>query len=201
MPRNDAYAQGVQFPVLGDAPDIEVATETLVNGIVPKTVMRFANANARSAALSGASAPVPGMITYLIAEDRWDMRVSDNVWRPLSPGPWKAFSFLSGYSAHGGGPAYRIINGTVELRGLIRRTNGSNFVTNYESQFGTLPAEARPAGGWRYFSAATNFSITNGVNYHSARLAMTTEGAMLYSVPVNAKTNWISLDGVRFSID
>ncbi|MGV9546851.1 hypothetical protein [Streptomyces ardesiacus] len=201
MPRNDAYSQGVPYPVLGDAPDIEVATQAIVNGILPRTVMRFANANARSAALSGASKPVPGMITYLVAEDRWDRRDGDNVWRPLSPGPWKPFTFSSGYSASSGGPAYRIVNNTVELRGTFQRTNGAAFITNDETRFGTIPTEARPTGGWRYFSVATNLHSVSGVTYHSARLAVGTDGSLNFATKLNSKTTWISLDGVRYSID
>jgi hypothetical protein len=201
MPKNDAYAQGVQYPVLGDVPDIEEALKGIVDGIVPRTVMRFANANARAAALSGATAPVPGMITYLVAEDRWDRRDGDNVWRPLSPGPWKPFTFSSGYSAESGGPAYRIVNNTVELRGTIRRTNNGNFVTNDETRFGTLPTEARPTGGWRYFTVATNLHTVTATTYHSARLAVGTDGSMNFACQLNSKTTWISLDDVRFSID
>jgi hypothetical protein len=201
MPRSDSYSQGIQYPVLGDSPDIEVATQTIVNGIVPHTVMRFANANARAAALSGVTKPVPGMITYLVAEDRYDRRDGDGVWRPLSPGPWKPFTFSTGYGAASGGPAYRIVNNVVELRGTFQRTNGGNFITNDETRFGVLPTEARPSGGWRYFSAATNFHAVNGVSYYSARLAIATDGGMHFAVPVSAKAIWISLDGVRFSID
>ncbi|PPS86419.1 hypothetical protein [Streptomyces sp. MH60] len=201
MPRNDSYAQGVQYPILGDAPDIEEAFKPVVDGIVPKTVMRFANANARSAALTGATKPVPGMITYLIAEDRWDRRDGDNVWRPLSPGPWKPFTFVSSYSASSGGPAYRIVNNTVELRGTFQKTSGGLFITNDETKFATLPTEARPTGGWRYFTVATNLHQVTATTYHSARLSVGTDGSMNFACQLNSKTQWISLDGVRFSID
>ncbi|AKZ59163.1 hypothetical protein SAM23877_6118 [Streptomyces ambofaciens ATCC 23877] len=200
MPRKDLYGQGIQSPVLGDAPDIEEATKGIVDGIVPKTIMRFANANARSAALSGATAPVPGMVTYLIAEDRFDRRDGDNVWRPLSPGPWKPFSFASGYSAHTGAPAYRIINGEVQLRGVVRRTNGADLVLNTETSLGTLPAEARPTA-WRYFLAPTQFTNVSGVSYFSARIGVAPDGTINYIMPLKSSSNWIGLDVVRFSLD
>ncbi len=200
MPRNDAYSQGVQYPVLGDAPDIEVATQTIVNGIMPKTVMRFADASARAAALSGATAPVPGMITYLIAEDRWDRRDGDNVWRPLSPGPWKPFTFASGYSANSGGPAYRIVNGEVHLRGTISRSNNADLVVNDETRFATLPTEARP-NAYRYFIQPAQWTTKNGFTYFHARVGIFPDGSMNFLLPLNSRSEWIGLDGIRFSLD
>lgn len=200
MPRSDAYSQGVQYPVLGDSPDIEVATQTIVNGIVPKTVMRFANANARAAALSGEAAPVPGMITYLIAEDRYDRRDGDGVWRPLSPGPWRPFTFASGYSSYSGSPAYRIVNGEVHLRGTIARSNGSALVVNDETKMGTLPLEARPSA-YRFFNQPTQYIVKNGVSYFSARVGIFPDGTINYFLPLNSQSGWVGLDGIRFSIE
>lgn len=200
MPRSDAYSQGVQYPVLSDAADIESQLQSLVNGVVPKTVMRFANANARAAALTGDAAPVPGMITYLIAEDRWDRRDGDNVWRPLSPGPWKPFSFASGYSANSGAPAYRIVNGEVHLRGTISRSNNADLPVNTETRFGTLPTEARPTA-WRYFIQPAQWTTKNGYSYFHARVGILLDGTMNFLLPLNSRSEWIGLDGIRFSLD
>ncbi|MYR43072.1 hypothetical protein [Streptomyces sp. SID5910] len=200
MPRNDAFSQGIQYPVLGDAPDIEVATQTIVNGIVPQTVMRFANANARAAALSGESAPVPGMVTYLNAEDRYDRRDGDGIWRPLSPGPWKPFTFATGYSANSGGPAYRIVNGEVHLRGTISKSNGSALTVNAETRLGTLPTEARP-NAYRYFIQPTQWTTKNGVSYFHARVGVFPDGTINYLLPLNSQSDWIGLDGIKFSIE
>lgn len=201
MPKPDSYGQGVPYPVLSDAPNIETALQALLNGVVPLTVMRFANANERAATLSGAYKPVPGMITYLIAEDRHERRDGDGVWRPLTPGAWKPITFASGYTANSGSPAYRIVNQEVHLRGTFRRTSGADLATNDETTFGTLPSEARPVGAYRYFSAAGNFANTSGVSYFSGRIGIAPTGGMVYIMPLNAKSAWLALDGIRFSID
>jgi hypothetical protein len=201
MPRNDAYSQGVQYPVLGDSPDIEVATQTIVNGIVPKTVMRFANANARAAALSGEAAPVPGLITYLIAEDRFDRRDGDGVWRPLSPGPWKPLALSSGYSANSGSPGYRIVNGDVHLRGTIGRSNASALATNTVTQFATLPTEARPVGGFRFFTVPTQWTTNGGATYIHGRVEVEPDGKVSYLLPIGSRSEWVGLDSIRFSIE
>ncbi|MFJ4768466.1 hypothetical protein ACIP88_05015 [Streptomyces uncialis] len=201
MPKNDAYGQNVSYPVLSDSPNIETAFGTAVNGLVQRTVLRFTNANARSAALTGASAPRPGMITYLIAEDRYDRRDGDGVWRPLSPGSWRPFSWASGYGANTGSPGYRIINGEVQLRGTFRRTNGADLPTNDETRFGTIASEAQPVGGYRYFTAAGNFVNTNSVSHFTGRIGIAPDGAMIFIMPLGSKSEWLSLDGVRYSID
>ncbi|WNI28656.1 hypothetical protein [Streptomyces sp. ITFR-6] len=202
MPKPDNYGQSVQYPVLSDTPNIETALQALVNGVVPLTTMRFANANERSATLTGAYKPVPGMITYLIAEDRWDRRDGDNVWRPFSPGVWKPLSYASGYTAQSGSPAYRIVNNQVQLRGTIRRTAANtDLVVNADTKFATLPAEARPTGVYRFFLAAANFVNAGGQSYFSGRVGIAPDGSMIYIMPLNSKSEWLSLDGIHFSID
>jgi hypothetical protein len=200
MPRNDAYSQGIQYPVLGDAPDIEVATQTIVNGLVPMTIMRFKDANARAAALSGTSAPVPGMVTYLIAEDRYERRDGDGVWRPFSPGPWKPFSYATGYTANSGAPAYRIVNGDVHLRGTIKRTNGAALTTNAVIPLGTLPTEARPTTT-RFFVVPTQWTTISDTTYVHGRIEVGTDGVISYLLPIGSASEWVGLDPVRFSIE
>lgn len=65
MPTTDDYGQSVSVYVNSDAPNLETLAKNLAAGIVPRTAMRFASAAARSAALTGATAPVEGMVTYL----------------------------------------------------------------------------------------------------------------------------------------
>lgn len=202
MPKPDSYGQNVPYPVLSDAPNIETALQALVNGVVPLTTMRFANANERSATLTGPYKPVPGMITYLIAEDRWDRRDGDNVWRPFSPGVWKPLSYATGYTAQSGSPAYRVLNNEVQLRGTFKRTSGAVLATDTEVTFATLPTEARPAGSaFRYFPAAGDWNTTSGVNYFIGRISATPSGPLIFMMPNGTKCTWLSLDSVRFSID
>ncbi|WP_050987905.1 hypothetical protein [Streptomyces sp. W007] len=192
MPTTDGYGQKVPYPVMSDAPNIELAFQGAVNALTKQTVLRFANANERSATLMGAFTAVPGMLSYLIAEDRWDQFDGDGVWRPLTPGAWKPISFASGYTAFGGSPGYRIVNGCVELRGAFQRTGGTNFAQNTELTAFTLPTEARP-GTARSFIAAATFNVG-----FAARLVTRVDGTVTYIIGHAA--NFIYLDNVRYSL-
>ncbi|MFJ9213005.1 hypothetical protein [Streptomyces sp. NPDC102264] len=205
MPKNDSYGQAVPFPVLADAPNIETAMSSLVNGLVPLTVMRFANANARSATLIGNLKPVPGMITYLIAEDRWEARQGDNTWLLLSDGPWTPFTFSSGYAAYGGSPGWRRkAGGGIELRGRWQKNSGSLIDTGDITKFGSIPSSVAPAAV-RYFLCASNRVTASGVTRYTARIEIASNGDMSYNVEsgggvgTSGSPAWVSLDGVQFS--
>ncbi|GAB1326964.1 hypothetical protein [Streptomyces sennicomposti] len=206
MPRSDAYSQGVQYPVLGDAPDIEIATQGIVNGVVPLTVMRFKDANARAAALSGTTKPVPGMITYLIAEDRWEGYQGDKTWLLLSDGPWQPLSMATGYSAHAGSPGWRKkAGGGIELRGLIRRSNSGNLNdTSDLIVFANIPASVSPAATRAFVVPSKRVTVSGSTRY-TARVEITSDGALKYNVEAGggvgttADPAWFGLDGIQFS--
>jgi hypothetical protein len=206
MPRNDQYSQGVQYPVLGDAPDIETAFSTLLNGVVPRLVLRFANANARAAALTGATKPVPGMITYLIAEDRWEGRQADGTWLLLSDGTWTPLTFKTGYTAHTGSPGWRKkAGGGIELRGRIKRTNGGPLEDNGDLiEFASIPSSVAPAS-YRYFQVPAKRVTVSGVTRFTARVEVTPDGTLQYTVEngggvgTSSDPGWIALDGIMFS--
>lgn len=65
MPTTDDYGQAISIALLTDPPNAETLAKGLGNAIAPKSVMRFASAAARSAVLTGAAAPVEGMVAYL----------------------------------------------------------------------------------------------------------------------------------------
>ncbi|MFI8084358.1 hypothetical protein ACIF6L_26590 [Kitasatospora sp. NPDC086009] len=89
MPGTDAFQQNIPYPVLGDAPNAEAGLSTLVNGIVGQTVMRFASATARSAALP---TPVAGMTVWLAAEARLEI-YDGAAWRTYTPaGAWTTYT-------------------------------------------------------------------------------------------------------------
>ncbi|MFB7919233.1 hypothetical protein [Streptomyces sp. NPDC056061] len=199
MPKTDGYGQGVQYPVLSDAPNVETAFQTAVNGLVPLTVMQFVDANARTATLIGAYAPRPGMISYLVTEDRWDRYGADKVWRPMSPGPWKPLTFAKGYTAFGGSPGYRVVNGDVYLRGAFRRTAGGDLPTQVETTFMTLPAEARPSTS-RVFLGASEFTTAGGVSRFFGRVIVAASGICTYIMPAGATGDFLYLDGMSFSL-
>ncbi|MFD5198806.1 hypothetical protein ACFWM7_01285 [Streptomyces sp. NPDC058375] len=200
MPTTDGWGQKVPYPVLSDAPNIELAFQGAVNALAAIGVMKFANANERSATMTGAFKPVPGMISYLIAEDRWDRYDGDKVWRPMSPGPWKPITFASGYTAGGGSPGYRIINGESQLRGAFQRTNGADLVANVETTFLTLPSEARPTST-RSFVVSANFSTSGGVSRFSARITISSGGVCSFRLPEGMTSSFVYLDGIRIPLD
>ncbi|MET9126905.1 hypothetical protein [Streptomyces sp. NPDC004528] len=206
MPKNDAYSQGIQTPVLGDAPDIEVATQTMVGGIVPKLVMRFADANARAAALTGATKPVAGMITYLIAEDRWEGRQADGSWLMLSDGTWQPLTFKTGWTAHAGSPGWRKkAGGGIELRGRIRRSNSGNLDdSGLAVPFASIPTAVAPAA-YRMFQIPAKRITVSGVTRAGGRLEVTTDGTLQAMIDAGGGTGnsgdpaWFGIDGVMFS--
>lgn len=60
----DDYGQGIAIPALTDAPSISL-TGASIHALVPQTIMRFASASARNAAIPS---PVAGMQAWLTAE-------------------------------------------------------------------------------------------------------------------------------------
>lgn len=204
MPRDDAYSQGVEYPVMGDVPDIEVQLQTLVNGVVPLTVMHFANANARAAALSGEVKPIPGMVTYLVAEDRWEGRQADGSWQLLSDGPWQPLTWKTGYNAIAGSPGWRKkAGGGIELRGRIKRTNNGSLDDSGEAiPFASIPSAVAP-GAMRYFLVPTSRSTISGVTRWTGRLEVGTDGTLAYMIEAGGGTGssapWFGLDGIMFS--
>lgn len=202
MPKGDDYGQNVPYALLSDGkPNIETLTKSLVNGVVPLTVMRFDNANARSAALTGATKPVPGMITYLAAEDRWDGRQADGTWTPLSPGPWKPLSLKSGIVANSGSPGYRVFNGMVFLRGRLSRSNGKQFATGTDWALANLPSSVRPST-FSYW--ITPVEMGAGIYYGRTELHSDSGDLILNTPPGATSTTdgltWTGLDGLCYSL-
>jgi hypothetical protein len=65
VPGQDDYGQGVSIASLTDAPDASKLAKDIANNLAAHSVMRFASASARGAALAGDTAPVEGMATWL----------------------------------------------------------------------------------------------------------------------------------------
>lgn len=65
MATTDSYGQNVGVAALTDAPSAFALAFAIVDSIAPRGVMRFASATARSATLTGTSAPVEGMVSWL----------------------------------------------------------------------------------------------------------------------------------------
>ncbi|KUF18862.1 hypothetical protein AT728_07460 [Streptomyces silvensis] len=141
------------------------------------------------------------MITYLSGEDRYDARMSDGTWQPITPGPWKPLDLKSGYSVQSGSPGYRVVNGIVHLRGRIRRTNGGQFSTGTDWTFATLPSSVRPETA-QYW--VTPVEMGAGIYYGRTELSPTTGELMVVTPPgASSTTNglkWTGLDGITYGI-
>lgn len=196
MPGTDSLQQNVPYPKLSDVPNIETATSSLVNAVVPLVNLRFASANARAAALPS---PAAGTETFLIAEARkelWD----GTQWVALTPGPWLPLPFITGYNARAGNPGYRIVGDVVQLRGLIQRTDGGQMVTTTADswlEFATLPTTARPAT-IKDMPIAVEWRSNN----QTARLSVGADGVLSVGIVTNLTLwpTWASLDSVQFGI-
>lgn len=61
----DDYGQGISIADLDSQPNAEALGKNIANPLAARSNMRFASASARTAALTGATAPVEGMETWL----------------------------------------------------------------------------------------------------------------------------------------
>lgn len=87
MPTADGWGQGIQLAALTDAPDLPKAVKDLADGIIPRTILRYASASARGAAIAS---PQEGMATWLTAEGRLEI-YHDGDWLPWPPIPVQTF--------------------------------------------------------------------------------------------------------------
>jgi hypothetical protein len=194
MPGVDDLDQNVPFPLLSDPPNIESATSNLVDAVVPKLNMTFADANARAATIP---APTPGMECFLIAEKRKEI-FDGTSWVTLTASGWTSLTFASGYIANTGSPGYRIVNQCVELRGTGRNSGNTAVPVNAEFVIATLPAIARPPQS-RFFVVAAEWWTDI-----YARIEVRTNGDVVVIIPLDTGiapgARWVCFDGIRFSL-
>jgi hypothetical protein len=81
---NDDFGQGVSIASLTDVPNAEVLAKNIANALAGRSVMRFTSASARTAALTGPSAPVEGMVSSLGDTDML-YRYNGSAWRLVAP--------------------------------------------------------------------------------------------------------------------
>lgn len=84
MAGTDDYGQGVSIAALTDAPDAGILAKNIANAITSRSIMRFTSASNRTASLTGVSAPVEGMVSWL--QDTNRLYVYDgSAWNPVTP--------------------------------------------------------------------------------------------------------------------
>lgn len=103
--------QGIAVPVLADAPNLESAVDTVVDGLVTRSVMRFDSAAHRGAVLTGGNPPVEGMLTWLRDQDKYEC-YNGSAWQPLVQEAWTTYS----PTWTGGSPAPNYGNAVVKGR-------------------------------------------------------------------------------------
>lgn len=194
MSKTDKYQQSVPYPVLGDAPNAETALGDIVNGAVALSNMRFANANARAAAIPS---PVDGMETYLIAEQRKEIRVA-GTWQEVVRGTrgWVDVTLGSLYQIYNGStvaPRVRQVGPIVYMEGRLQRKDGANIPKADPLTVGIVPSGYRPVGHY----AEGSISITNaGAGAPVGRVQIDTDGTV--SVVTDKPTTWIGFSSWWF---
>lgn len=192
----DDFGQAIPYLDYTDIPDLNAWGSALVGAVAQQTVMRFASASSRGATLTGATAPVPGMLCYLVSEDRFEAYTSGQGWIPVTPGPWATLPYGTGYQGFAGNPGYRLINGTVQLRGQVSKTDGTVFTSNGTTGYAiaTLPSGFRPT--YTVELPAAQELATNYV----CRQQIGTDGVITAFIETGGNPHWVGLDGLSFPV-
>lgn len=206
MPITDDYGQDVQIAALTDQPDAGKLAKDIVNAIVQRGVMRFASASARSAALTGAAAPVEGMQTWLQDVNRLDV-YDGSGWVAVSTGAsvWTTISLASGFTQNGnsnGNLQYRLLNisgeESIQFRGAVNRTSypgtpPSSYVVNSTA----LPSVVRPSTLRTVLMPVSDVSSDR----IALKLDVQTDGYLqVYGFGSSVKPPWLGFNGVLVSL-
>lgn len=206
MPDVDQYGQGIGIWQMTDAPSIPDAVKLLAAGVIPRGVMRFASASARSTTLVGAQAPVDGMLTWLDDVKRLELR-SEGAWVVVSVGTraWTTVPLASGWSHNGnsqGNFQYRIVNfageDSIMFRGGISRDSyPSTIPGSFTLNTTTLPASARPSTLRTIVVPCSDVSSDR----ITLKLDITPAGQLiLYGISTTAKPPWVGFNGTFASL-
>jgi len=200
MAGTDDYGQGVTVAALTDAPNAETLARNIANAIVQRSVMRFASASARAAALTGATAPVEGMVSWL--QDVNGLYFYDGTaWQLMNiieTMPWTNLSglgsYAGGFSASTPAPRMRKLSmlgtevweyeGAIAISSLAAATTTTMFTFNV----GHRPASGR------------GFTTYNSSHYGSL-VTVSSSGTLTVSVPAEAGSgvSKVWLDGMRIT--
>ncbi|MFF0588389.1 hypothetical protein ACFYWD_20730 [Streptomyces sp. NPDC003781] len=207
MPTPDAYGQGIQIWSMTDAPSIPDAIKAVADGLIPRSILRFASASERGATLVDDQAPVEGMMAWL--KDQNLLTLYDgSSWSVVAAGSqaWTAPALATGYTNNGNS------NGTVRWRkvnlfgedaimwsGGLNVTyvgagsspaNGGMFLST------TMPAGARPT------SRRTVTAACSGVNSDqlSMKIDFNTDGTVTIVAKGGAEPPWISLNNIMYTL-
>ena len=170
MTAPDKYGQGVAVWQMTDPPSIPDAAQALADGIIPRTVMRFASASTRGATLT---APEEGMSTWVKDSKRFEV-YNGSTW--VTPEPSLATT-TTGLSAASGFSVLDFFGhrqGKVVVLDMYLARTGSTIAANdggniADTVCATVPSAWRPthstiAGYWDSGSSFGGFVIgTDGI--------------------------------------
>jgi hypothetical protein len=118
----------------------------------------------------------------------------------MTPGGWVPLPFDTGFQAYDGSPAYRILNGCVELKGKVQRTGFVSMVHATSFRLTSLPTAIRPASE-RTFIVATEWAADlYGWLTVQPNGNLTAVMPPAGTAPIGAVARWIGLDGVRYPL-
>ena len=206
MPTTDDYGQGVQIASKTDAPNAEKLAKDIVNAIAQRSILRFASASARGATLTGATAPVEGMLTWLQDVNRLDLW-DGTTWVAVSVGrsSWTTITPESPWTQNGnnnGTFQYRLLNisgeESLQFRGALGRASyptspaGSYVVNNT-----ALPSSVRPSTLRTVLIPCSDTSSER----IALKLDVKTDGYLeVFGFSSTAKPPWIGFNGVTVSL-
>lgn len=206
MPSTDAYGQGIQITSNTDAPDIPKTAQQLADGLIPRSILRFASSSARGATLTGAQAPVEGMLTWLQDVNRLDL-YDGSSWVAVSTGAsaWTTISLASGFTQNGnsnGTLQYRLLNisgeESLQFRGAVNRTSyPSRPPSSYVINSTALPAAVRPQTLRTVLIPCSDVSSTR----IGLKLDVQTDGYLqVFGFTSTDKPPWLGFNGVTVSL-
>ena len=206
MPTQDDYGQGVQIASKTDAPNAEQLAKDIVNAIAQRSILRFASASTRGATLTGATAPVEGMLTWLQDVNRLDL-YDGTTWVAVSVGrsSWTTITPESPWTQNGnnnGTFQYRLLNisgeESLQFRGALGRASyptspaGSYVVNNT-----ALPSSVRPSTLRTVLIPCSDTSSER----IALKLDVKTDGYLeVFGFSTTAKPPWIGFNGVTVSL-
>lgn len=206
MTTTDSYGQGIGLWSMTDAPDIPGAVALFAQGVLPRLRLTFASASARGATLTGATAPVPGMMTWLSDVGRLDIW-DGTAWVAVSTGAssWKTIAPASPWTQNGnsqGDLQYRLLNisgeESLQLRGgLARSSYPSSPPGSYVVNNTALPSSVRPS---TLRTILIPCSDTNSDRI-ALKLDVKTDGYLeVFGFASSIKPPWLGFNGVVVSL-
>lgn len=180
---------GAPFPAGSDADNVPADLQALAVWASTRTVMRFADAAARDAALTS---PAAGMVAWLDTPGSVTIRTA-SAWRTLwSALSWTDITLESPFTTYGTTPQAALDGGNfIVLRGGVQRSTPATQIAG-NSVLGTLPSSfGTPLTGDYPIASQWLGDVT------TSRLYVATNRQITY---VGQSTGWASLNGVRIPL-